>query len=298
MKKKEFENLPIRSFENILPKQEVSKFEIGLLEIEKKNDKIIVEPHRHDYYHIMYVKNGVGEHIIDFKTYEIIPNSIFFVSPGQVHSLEINSDAEGYVISFNSDFYLLNDSLEKLLDFPFFHSLSNVPVVYLPENSTKVQDVWEELYEEYTTDSKDKNNILRALLEVLLIRTSRMYIQPLKDKEEPTYLTYQLRKLETLIDTHYKEYRVLSDYASLMHVSPVHLNSLCKKGLNKTVKNLIHERLLIEAKRLLLFTNNSISEIAFELGFTDKSYFMRFFKKQTSYTADSYRNLNKKAWLF
>ncbi len=298
MKKKEFENVPIRSLENILSKQEVSKFEIGLLKPEKNNDKIIIEPHRHDYYHIMFVKNGVGEHIIDFKTYEIIPNSIFFVSPGQVHSLEISSEAEGYVISFNSDFYLLNDSLEKLLNFPFFHSLSNAPVVYLPENSTKVKELWEELYEEYTTDLKDKNNILRALLEVLLIRISRLYIQPIKNEEKTSNLTYQLRKLETLIDTHYKEYRLLNDYANLMHVSPVHLTSLCKKGLNKTVKNLIHERLLIEAKRLLLFTNNSITEIAFELGFADKSYFMRFFKKQTSYTADSYRNLNKKAWLF
>ena len=64
-----------------------------------------------------------------------------------------------------------------------------------------------------------------------------------------------------------------------MFISAKHLNNLCKKGLNKTVTNLIHERIMIEAKRLLLFTDNSISEIAFELGFTDKSYFMRFLKK-------------------
>lgn len=291
MKKRKFENLPIRSFENTLHKKEISKFSI--VRLEKDNNKIIVDPHRHDYYHIMYVKNGIGKHSIDFKTYEIKPNTIFFVSPGQVHSLKINSEAEGYVISFNSEFYLLNDSLQKLLDFPFFHSFNNTPVIYLPPNSLKIQSIWNELYDEYKTDLKYKENILRALLEVLLTRASRMYIQPIK-KEEPNYLTYQLRKLETLIDTHFKEYRLLNDYADLMHISPIHLNSLCKKGLNKTVTNLIHERILIEAKRLLLFTNNSISEIAFELGFTDKSYFMRFFKKQTSFTADAYRNLNVK----
>ena len=69
---------------------------------------------------------------------------------------------------------------------------------------------------------------------------------------------------------------------------------MCKKGINKTVLNLIHERILIEAKRLLLFTTNTITEIAYELGFTDTSYFMRFFKKHTSLTADAYRNHNKK----
>ena len=82
---------------------------------------------------------------------------------------------------------------------------------------------------------------------------------------------------------------MLSDYADLMFISPKHLNSLCKKGLNKTVTNLIHERNLIEAKRLLLFTDNSVAEIAFELGFADKSYFMKFFKKHTKLTADMFR---------
>ena len=292
MRKKEFEKLPIRSIENIINNTEVSKFEIGKLEAEKNEGKIIVESHRHDYYHIMYIKNGVGKHSIDFKTFEIKPNMMFFVSPGQVHSLEISSEAEGYVISFDSGFYHLSDNFQKLLDYPFFHSISNTPLINLNNENNKIQLAWDELFEEYNSKSNDKNNILRALFEILLIRASREYEKPI-ETEKPAYITYQLRKLETLIDNHFKEYKSLNDYADLMHISPRHLNSLCKKALNKTVMNLIHERTLTEAKRLLLFTQNSVTEIAYELGFSDTSYFMRFFKKHTSLTADTFRNQNK-----
>jgi len=292
MRKKEFTDLPIRSIENIINK-EVSKFEIDKFSGDDHGNKIMVEAHRHDFYHIMYIKNGIGKHSIDFKTYDIKPNMIFFVSPGQVHSLETSIDTEGYVISFDSAFYHLSDNFQKLLDYPFFHSISNIPVVHLSgTNSNKVQESFDELYEEYNSKANDKKNMLRALFEVLLIRASREYEKPI-EPDKPAYVTYQLRKLETLIDTHFKEYKMLNDYADLMHISPRHLNSLCKKALNKTVMNLIHERILIEAKRLLLFTTNSVTEIAHELGFTDTSYFMRFFKKHTFLTADTYRTQNK-----
>lgn len=286
MRKKEFKDVPIRTIDHIINK-EVSKFEIERLTGSIVGNQMIVAPHRHNFYHIMFVKNGVGEHAIDFKTYDIKPNSIFFVSPGQVHSLKASSDIEGYVISFDSAFYHLNDNFQKLLDYPFFHSINNTPVVRLKENDKKIVTAWEELFEEHK--SKTKDNLLRALFEVLLIRVARVYQEP-KTSNNPVYLTYQIRKLETLIDTHYKIHKKLEDYADLMHVSSKHLNSLCKKALNKTVINLIHERILIEAKRLLLFTKNTVTEIAHELGFADTSYFMRFFKRHTSVTAEMFRN--------
>lgn len=280
------ENLPIRSLDKAL-----KKFEIEILKSVKAGEGIHVEAHRHDYYHILYVKKGFGEHWIDFKKYEIIPNSIFFVSPGQVHSLKIDEHIEAYVITFNSHFYLLNDSIQKLMDYPFFHSINNEPVIYLPESMANIQFVLDELYKEDRSTEKGKNTILRAFLEVILVRISRLYKQH-EINNAPSHLSFQLRNLEALIDTHFRDLKLLNDYADLMHISPKHLNGLCKRGLNKTVTNLIHERTLIEVKRLLLFTDQSISEIAFELGFADKSYFMRFFKKHTSLTADAFRKQN------
>lgn len=289
MRRKEIEDLPIRSIEDSLGEKRMSKFEIDILKSDQPNEGLKVDAHRHDYYHILYVKNGQGEHTIDFKSYEIKANSIFFVSPGQVHALEIDPSVEGYVVSFNADFYHFHDNIQKLMDYPFFHSISNAPMLQLDNSNANIQAVLDDMNVEYLTAEKGKEALLRALLEVLLIRAARMYHQTDSDKA-PNHLTFQLRTLEALIDAHFKTSKLLNNYAEMIHISPKHLNSLCKKGLNKTVSNLIHERTLIEAKRLLLFTDQSITEIAFELGFSDKSYFMRFFKKQTNLTADAFRN--------
>lgn len=292
MRKKNIENVPVRTFDTSLSNNRAPKFNIEVLKEDNINTGITVEAHRHDYYHIMYVKNGIGKHSVDFKTYKVLPNTIFFISPGQVHSLEIDKDIEGYVISFNSDFYLLNNSVQKLMDFPFFHSLYNEPVMYLTDKIDEIQYFLEGIFVENKSLEKGNGNLLRALMEVFLIKTSRIYTQT-NVNVTPNHLSFQLRKLEALIDSNFKELKQLNDYADLMYISPKHLNSLCKKGLNKTVTNLIHERIIIEAKRLLLFTNNSISEVALELGFTEKSYFMRFFKKHTLLTADSFRKQEK-----
>ena len=288
MKQKEVEKLPIRTIIGEFGQTGLSRFGIDKVKPDEEGSGVIVEAHRHDYYHIMYIKRGSGVHSIDFKHYVVKPGSLFFVSPGQVHTIEIDKDVEAYVISFNSDFYLFHNNEQKLMDYPFFHTINNDPVVYF-EDTDMFDYIIKEMLTEYNNQAKGTEKILQSLMEILLVKASRMYTYPVKE-ESPVHLTFQLRKLETLIDKHFREYKLLNDYADLMYISPKHLNSLCKKGLNKTVTNLIHERTLTEAKRLLLFTDNSIAEIAFELGFADKSYFMRFFKKQTTQTADTFRN--------
>lgn len=290
MRSKEFKDVPIRRFDTpAINSSEISNFEIVRLCAEEfGDDPITIPPHRHDYYHIMFIEQGSGIHTIDFKAYDIVSNTLFFVSPGQVHALETSKNTKGYVISFDSGFYHIKDNFEKLLRVPFFHSMHNSPVIYFDNNHSKIKTIWDDLFLEYQSPYKDKNRMLRALFEILLIQASRAYKLP-NHPQRPSYLSFQLRKLETLIDTHFKTYKMLNDYAELMHMSPRHLNSLAKKTLNKTVLNLIHERCLMEAKRLLLFTTNSISEIAMELGFSDTSYFLRFFKKHTGLTPSLFK---------
>lgn len=285
-------NIKVRSLEDVFKGKTLVKFEIEAITPLNEAGEISIEPHRHDYYHILYIKKGNGLHSIDFKTYEIKPNSIFFISPGQVHSLNINKNVEGYALSFNSDFYLLRNDMQKLLAYPFFHSLINMPTVYLSDKDISIQSILDDIHSEYTSNKDLKENMLQALLEILLVQVSRHY-NKLNSNDKPVQLISQLRQLETLIDTHYKKYKALDNYAEMMFISPEHLNSLCKKGLNKTVTNLIHERLILESKRLLSYTNDSIAEIADELGFTEKSYFMRFFKKNTRLTPNVFRKQNQ-----
>ncbi|WP_196888005.1 AraC family transcriptional regulator [Aureivirga sp. CE67] len=293
MRKKEFHPLPIRSFQDKEKNKHSIMFEMTILKPENETG-IKVAPHRHDYFHILFIKNGKGKHYIDFKVYDIIPNSIFFVSPGQVHSLEINSEVEGFVVTFNADFFHLNQSLKKITDYPFFHSINNLPYIYLTKQNLKLASYFEDLYEEYSSDSiNNDENILRALLELILLKAARIYNYDASISTS-SQTTKQLRTLEVLIDNHFKEYKLTEDYAEMLFMTSKALNNICKNNLNKTVINLIHERIIIEAKRLLLFTDNSISEIAYELGFQEKSYFMRFFKKHTSFTAKEFREKNER----
>ncbi len=289
MRDKSFEKLPVRRISGVY---NTPHFNITILESDTPNTDVYVEPHRHDYYHIMLVKNGIGKHSIDFKTYNIKPNTMFFVSPGQIHTLNIDKDALGYVISFNADFFQLYNGVQKLSDLPFFHSNTQAPVVYLKEDELRVLDLWENINDEHLKPQSNSDKMIRALLDVLLIHVARIHHKTPEGSNITSQLSIQINTLETLIDTHFRALKQVNDYAELMHLSAKHLNSLSKKALNKTVTNLIHERLILEAKRLLLFTDNTITEIAFELGFSDKSYFMRFFKKHTGGTAEMFRKQN------
>lgn len=288
MSKRNKENLPVRSLESSLPKKTLLRFEITRLQAEQGQQRIEVEAHRHDYYHILFIQSGQGTHTIDFKTYAIQANSLFFVSPGQAHALEMSANTEAYVITFDTAFYLLNNKTHQLSDYPFFHSMSNTPVIHLPDKDEKAQHLINEMLEEYEAAEESAANVLQAFLEILLLRASRLYKGTFTNSAH-SHSEHQIRKLEGLIDKYFRTHKKLDEYASMMSLSPKHLNALCKKSVNKTVTNLIHERSILEAKRLLLFTDLSISEIAFDLGFADKSYFMRFFKKHQKRTADEFR---------
>lgn len=267
-------------------------FGIKKLEVTHKGKSVNRPPHRHDFYYVLFVKKGTGVHTIDFKTYAVQPCSVFFISPGQVHSLQLSEDVEGFTLFFKPSFYLINSNPRKVLDFPFFHTLSNEPTLYLDCINPSLDQTLNDIYTEYHTYELGRDNVIRALIDVLLVRLSRKYpVSTMQD--QPIRLTYQMRELENLIDQHYKELRTLDDYAERMNVSPKHLNNLCKKALDKTVINLVHERIVTEAKRMLLFTDYTISQIAYELGYFDKSYFMRFFKKNIGETPETFRQSNR-----
>lgn len=134
-----------------------------------------------------------------------------------------------------------------------------------------------------------RDEILHNYLDIFLLRLARRYEQPGAVPSSPT-LTLQVRKLEGLIEANFRTLKQPRDYADLMNVTPKHLNDICKRGLNKTISELIQERLLLEIKRLLTYSSTTtIKELADTLGFHDKSYLMRFFKKHTGLTIDQFR---------
>jgi AraC family transcriptional regulator, transcriptional activator of pobA len=251
-------------------------------------------PHRHHgFYEILYLTAGSGIHVIDFKSYQIKPNSIFFLSPGQVHTLELSDDIKGYIFLFTSEFYLFNkQNKNRLLEFPFFfHLQEETPPLYLSQG-TDVQKMTTFFQEAIATlqvdNNEDKDEMLTALLDLILIRCKQLY--PATHSVGHTARGKLLvKRFKQLIEENYHMNFSVKDYAGQLAVTPNHLTEMVKMLTGRTSNDLIHERTIIEAKKMLRYTDLSVTQIALELNFKDQSYFTKFFKKYTSVTPDHFR---------
>lgn len=242
----------------------------------------VVYPHRHDFYEILLITNGSGTHTIDFQTFEIKPPCVFFLSPGQIHSLDLSDDIDGFVFLFTSEFYLLDkQDKNKLLELPFFYSLNNEnPPLHIPQgdNHQLLMDLFKRACNEYQESTPDSEEMTRSLLDIILVICKRLY--PLHVPEEKKRTGRLLvKRFKQLIEENYQDGGSVKDYAALLAVTPNHLNETVKHLTGRTATDLIRDKVLLEVKRLLLHTELSVSEIAMKLNFVDQSYFSKYFKK-------------------
>lgn len=253
------------------------------------NGSCIETPHMHDFYYLMFVLEGNGIHFTDCIEYKIDKPTVFFITPGQCHSFKKNI-FKGYVISFKLDFLLIDKLEFKLYDYPFFHTTIRESLLEINNNLEKINFILDAMHDEFKENKYGKAKILRATLEVLLIELTRMYgIEKVKTPTLSTIDSQRIRNLETLIDQNFIEYRNVSFYSGKMNLSSRHLNNIIKKGTGKSISDLIQERLLAEAKRMLLYSNDTVSEISWKLNFSDKAYFHRLFKIHTQNTPEGFR---------
>ncbi len=289
--KKAKENLPIYCISTFQTQNLESKNDFDIKVLEKLVDdfQFTSLPHRHDFYNILFIEEGMGTHTIDFVSYDVKPCSIFFLTPGQVHSWNLSGNIKGFTVFFTPEFYLMDSTEKKLVDIPFFHSLSNHPYLYL--DCMKDESIRQAIHEIFIENEKKENGsdvIIRAYLDIIITKLARYYKQSWIN-QQTSNLTYQIRELESIVEKYYKQCKLPREFADKMNLSPKHLNEICKKGLNKTVGDLIQERIILEVRRLLAYSHKNISEIADELNFSDASYFVRYFKKHTGLTPEQFR---------
>lgn len=265
------------------------EFYIRLFEEHVVHHPFVQTAHRHDFYFIVAFTKGSGTHTIDFVSYEVKPGSVFLMSPAQIHSWQLSTDTTGYVLFFSSEFYLLDFNQKKLFDFPFFHTLTNEPCIYVEESVfEQIEALFKSIYEESIQETYRKAEVIRSYLDILLIKLTGIYRITIEPKVSP-HLAYQVRKLEELVEVNYLHHKSVSDYADLMFVSGKQLNAICQAALGKSVSEVIRERLMLEAKRLLVHTQLSVAQIAAKLNYLDNSYFNRFFKKVVKMTPEQFR---------
>jgi AraC family transcriptional activator of pobA len=276
-----------------LPQQKATDFYLSTFEEHLSRHTFIQKPHKHDFYIVLLISNGSGTHTIDFVTYEVKPGAVFFLRPGQVHAWQLSGNCSGYILFFSTDFYLLGFPQKKLLHYPFFNPLLQ-PVIYLAEEAANsIFSLFHELAEEHQNRKWRHTDVLRNLTDNLLIFCTRYYQQQHQAVLPTTGHYHILQQLEELIELHFREHKPVSFYAEKLHLTLRQLNDNCRQSLGKTTSELIQERVILEARRLLLHSGLTITQIGAELGYFDNSYFSRFYRKNTGESPEQFRTAQR-----
>ncbi|MGL5890570.1 MAG: helix-turn-helix domain-containing protein [Bacteroidia bacterium] len=252
-------------------------------------DYVTSEPHRHGYYEIFLFDDAEGTHMIDFEPYPITSGSLHFVSPGQVHLLNRTGMTKGKILLFSEEFFYC-DSMNRdfLRDISFLDISSRERMLKLDDEfKAWVKGIFEAIKNEYVLGDPNREGIIRSYINILLLKCKSKFPERVKPvRETGVHLVVQFRNL---IDKHFQETHRVSDYADKLSVSANHLNDVVKKSTGRTAGDLIQERVMLEAKRLMLYSLASAKEIAYTLGFNDPAYFSRFFKQHTNHSPDEFR---------
>ena len=233
--------------------------------------------HLHVFYEIIWFQKGSGTHYVDFNQYAIAPRTIIFISPGQIHSFDTKHDQEGYVLKICAE--LFDD----------FVSLSCVTVQDKDSAALEmlVAAMQEELKKE---DSLGHREALHALVKLFVIMVRRSYAEINPSAPNPHKVSYKaFLNFRKLIEENYCRLHTVKDYASLLNVSSKTLTLYVNECSKYSPLELINNRIILEAKRLLRYSVLSVKEIAFRLGFEDPSYFAKFFKRLVKQSPADYR---------
>jgi len=248
--------------------------------------------HAHSFYHMVYFTSGGGEHLIDFKKFTVQKGMIYFMRPGQVHNWNFKGNVDGYIINFSSTFFdslFINSNLiDQLL---FFNGDITNQVLYLKK---EIQKKAEQIFEEILAEQKANEDGIQLMISALLMQLFLLINREIKGKHNrnaaANHDTIVAQKFGILVAQNFRAMKLPKDYAAQLHITPHKLNALCNELFHLSAGEFIRNRIVLEAKRLLVNFALSITDIALELNFADASYFVKFFKKYTGITPDAFRN--------
>jgi AraC family transcriptional regulator, transcriptional activator of pobA len=248
----------------------------------------LLVPHRKDYYLLVFIRRADSRQWIDMTPYALKANTVYFTAPGQIIVKEGFTHLWSTGIAFTREF----------LSFPENASLGSLPLIQHPlighelllseTDINFVEDMLARMNTEYRNPGEWQQRLLTGYLTVLLTYLSRLYTDQFRNRDTSADKLL-LKNYQAQINEHFHELHEVSDYASLLNISAGHLSEVVKLQSGRPAIKHIHERIVLEARRLLFHTENSLKEISFDLGFADASYFNRFFKRETNVTPAAYR---------
>lgn len=250
---------------------------------------------RNNYYSLIWFTQGNGKVKADFWEYDFMANSLFAFSPYQPFMLSVDNNLGGIALQFHPDFFCIHKhQAEVACNGVLFNNIYNPPFISIDEDSaTTFEMLLSQIKTEMQNPALAQYELLISYLKIFLITASRLKteqeprtLQALVDIKEP----FIIQSLKDAIEEDFKTKHSASDYAKSLNISPKALAKITKAHFNKTLTDLISERIVIEAKRELYLTNKAVKEIAYELGYQDEYYFSRFFKTNADISPQTYRD--------
>lgn len=249
----------------------------------------------HPYIKILFLHKG-SSITIDFNKYRVKADALFFINVNQWYELEIPDKCKGALIYYNRDFYCVEiHDREVSCDGILYNNVYENPVVYLSgRQSVLVQQILDEMADEMKNDASSMEEMLRILLKKLIITATRIWkvehdIASAEANQEIEFT----RKFSQLIELHFRKYHSVADYAALLSVSPKMVHKRITQYGAATPNDLIKNRIMLEAKRLLAHTSLSVKEIGYDLGYDDPAYFVRLFTRQAGLSPLEFRKQYK-----
>ncbi len=239
--------------------------------------------HRDDYYIFLLIERGKDTMLIDFEEHEVTENNVYCILPGQVHHSGGKVNACGWFLAVDS--LLVKGEYKEILEKAFITG-------YSPKPDEEAIKILKNCAEIINNRLKFKQNIGQQISHNLLSAYIGMIAEiyqeelSLSANKRSAIITYEFK---TLLSSNYRIMKQPSQYAAKMNVSPIYLYEAVKQTTGQSVSNYIHNEIVIQAKRLLFYTDRSVKEIALELGYEDYAYFTRLFTKVSKLSPTQFR---------
>lgn len=278
-------SIPVLSVGNILGEETLG---ITLFRHSVKGRNEFEQPHKHDFYLVFFVEKGSGIHNVDFTQYTVGDYQVYFIRPGQVHNWSLDVDTMGFQLMLSADVITIFSNLSQL---PFFEQ--SVPSC-LSLTQKEFEEFKNHLHEiEKVLSDNDilAKEIVLLRIHLLLKLLQKDYLNQFPEHDFSTKPEKIIRGFHALIDDHFNKESSVNFYADKLNITPNYLNILSQKYLKVSASDVIKQRTILEAKRLLTSTDLSIKEIGYQLGFNDNTYFTKVFKKYTGKTPGDFKKL-------
>lgn len=263
---------------------------VKVIQLDQLTNYDFGQPHRHTYFEFFVFQNGGGKHLIDFTDFDIESAAVHIVAPGQIHLVKRAQDSNGYVILFEADVFESNQLISNFLfDHICLDTTEQSPVYHFSQSTGEdIKRTVKLMWEDYNSNAPLRNEFVLNNLSALFIHCIRSRPVNWETGSEKNLTVYS--RFRRLLKNNFKFIKKVKDYAAELGVTEKQLNEITREKTGKSVSAIIHEQVILEARRLLK-TGHSAKETAFELNFDDPAHFSKFFKSQTGISPGDFQKV-------